>query len=59
MADWLEHTVQIEVNYPIDQVWALWSDLEKMPKWMKWIEGVKINPENPELSEWILGSSGI
>ncbi|AFY70498.1 cyclase/dehydrase [Thalassoporum mexicanum PCC 7367] len=58
MADWLEHTVQIEVNYPIEKVWALWSDLEKMPKWMKWIEGVRINAENPELSEWVLGSSG-
>jgi uncharacterized membrane protein len=58
MTDWLEHTVQIEVSNPVEQVWSLWSDLEKMPKWMKWIEGVKIKPDNPEISDWILGSSG-
>mgnify|MGYP002654288261 CR=1 FL=1 len=37
MANWLEHSVQIEVDAPIDLVWELWSDLEQMPRWMKWI----------------------
>ena len=56
MADWLEHTVQIEVPVPIELVWSLWSDLEQMTTWMKWIESVKILEDNPELSRWKLAS---
>jgi len=56
MSDWLEHTVQIEVEVPIDQAWGLWSDLEQMPIWMKWIDSVKILEDNPELSRWKLAS---
>jgi uncharacterized membrane protein len=56
MTDWLEHTVQVEVNVPIDLVWSLWSDLEQMPCWMKWIESVKLLEDNPELSRWKLAS---
>lgn len=58
MSEWLEHTVQVEVNHSIDQIWSLWSNLELMPRWMKWIESVKILPDQPELSNWELGSSG-
>lgn len=58
MSNWLEHSVQIEVNVPIDLVWNLWSDLEQMPRWMKWIDSVHILEENPELSRWKLASSG-
>jgi uncharacterized membrane protein len=58
MAYWLEHTVQIEVAVPIEVVWALWSDLEQMPRWMKWIDSVQVNPEQPELSRWKLASGG-
>jgi uncharacterized membrane protein len=56
MSDWLEHTVQVEVEVPIDRVWSLWSDLEQMPKWMKWIDAVKIPEDNPEMSIWTLKS---
>ena len=56
MSDWLEHTVQVEVEVPIDQAWGLWSDLEQMPIWMKWIDSVKILEDNPELSRWKLAS---
>lgn len=56
--NWLEHSVQIEVNAPIDLVWNLWSDLEQMPQWMKWIDSVSILEENPDLSRWKLASSG-
>ncbi|NER84240.1 MAG: hypothetical protein F6K42_32840 [Leptolyngbya sp. SIO1D8] len=56
MTDWLEHSVFIEVDVPIELVWSLWSDLEQMPRWMKWIESVSILPENPELSRWKLAS---
>ncbi len=52
MTDWLEHSVQVEVEVPIDLVWGLWSDLEQMPKWMKWIDSVKISEDNPEISQF-------
>ena len=56
MSDWLEHSAQVEVAVPIDQVWNLWSDLEQMPQWMKWIESVKIQEDEPTLSRWKLAS---
>jgi uncharacterized membrane protein len=59
MSDWLEHTVQIEVAVPIDRVWGMWSDLTQMPRWMKWIEGVSIDPADPTISIWKLGSGGL
>lgn len=58
MTDWLEHTVQIEVETPVDVVWSLWSDLEQMPKWMKWIDSVNVLEDNPDLSRWKLASGG-
>lgn len=58
MTHWLEHTVQVEVPTPIQEVWALWSDLEQMPRWMKWIDSVKIQDDNPDLSRWKLASGG-
>jgi uncharacterized membrane protein len=59
MSDWLEHTVQVEVETPIEHVWSLWSDLEQMPRWMQWIDSVTILPEDPELSRWKLASGGL
>ncbi|MBW4468614.1 MAG: SRPBCC family protein [Pegethrix bostrychoides GSE-TBD4-15B] len=57
MAYWLEHTVQIEVEVPIEVVWNLWSDLELMPQWMKWIDSVKVNENDPDISRWKLASN--
>ncbi len=59
MADWLEHSVQIEVDIPIELAWELWSDLEQMPRWMKWIDSVKVLEDNPELSRWKLATGGL
>ena len=59
MPDWLEHSVQIEVEAPIDLVWNLWSDLEQMPRWMKWIDSVKVLKDKPELSRWKLNTGGL
>lgn len=59
MSDWLEHTVQVEVAVPIEQVWGLWSSLEKMPQWMRWIDEVSISPEDPEISRWKLSTAGL
>jgi uncharacterized membrane protein len=56
MTGWLEHSVQVEVDIPIDVAWELWSDLEQMPRWMKWIDSVEIVEDNPELSRWQLAS---
>ncbi|MEL6138649.1 MAG: SRPBCC family protein [Cyanobacteria bacterium J06628_6] len=56
MADWLEHSVYVDLDVPIDLVWRLWSDLEEMPKWMKWIDSVTILDDAPELSRWKLAS---
>jgi uncharacterized membrane protein len=56
VTDWLEHTVQVEVDIPIELAWNLWSDLEQMPRWMKWIDSVEVLKENPELSRWKLAS---
>lgn len=58
MTNWLEHTVQIEVETPVDLVWNLWSDLEQMPRWMKWIDSVKVLEDDPDLSRWKLASGG-
>jgi uncharacterized membrane protein len=59
MSDWLEHSVQVEVEIPIDLAWNLWSDLEQMPRWMKWIDSVHILEDNPELSRWKLATGGL
>ena len=59
MAEWLEHSVQIEVDAPIEIVWGLWSDLEQMPRWMKWIDSVRISPDNPDISLWKLSTGGL
>jgi uncharacterized membrane protein len=56
MTSWLEHTVQAEVDAPIEFIWGLWSDLEQMPRWMKWIESVKVVEDDPNLSRWKLAS---
>jgi uncharacterized membrane protein len=59
MSNWLEHSVQVEVDVPIETVWSLWSDLEQMPRWMKWIDSVKVLEDNPELSRWKLATGGM
>jgi uncharacterized membrane protein len=57
-SDWLEHSVQVEVEVPMETVWSLWSDLEQMPRWMKWIDSVQVLEDNPDLSRWKLASGG-
>jgi uncharacterized membrane protein len=57
MAEWLEHSAQVEVPLSVETVWDLWSDLEQMPNWMKWIESVTVLDDQPELSRWKLASN--
>jgi uncharacterized membrane protein len=54
MSDWLEHSVQLEINAPVNFVWDVWSNLELMPQWMQWINSVKISPDDPDVSTWNL-----
>mmetsp|Transcript_7818 Transcript_7818/g.13401 ORF Transcript_7818/g.13401 Transcript_7818/m.13401 type:complete len:226 (+) Transcript_7818:54-731(+) len=56
---WLEHSVQVEIDAPLSEVFKLYSNLEEMPKWSPWLEGVTINPEDPTLSRWKLAARGI
>lgn len=58
MSNWLDHSVFVDVDVPIDLAWDLWSDLEQMPKWMKWIDSVQVPPEDPDISNWKLASGG-
>ena len=57
MGRWLEHTVTTEVQASVENVWAVWSDLEAMPKWMRWIESVK-TLDDPDLTDWTLAAQG-
>jgi uncharacterized membrane protein len=59
MSNWLEHSVQVEVDAPIELVWGLWSDLEQMPRWMKWIDSVTVLEDDPDLSRWKLATGGL
>ena len=59
MSERLEHSVQVEVEVPIELSWNLWSDLEQMPRWMKWIDSVHVLEDNPELSRWKLATGGL
>ncbi|MBM5791201.1 MAG: SRPBCC family protein [Cyanobacteria bacterium M_surface_10_m1_298] len=58
MGRWLEHSVTTEVQAPVQQVWAVWSDLEAMPRWMHWIESVVTTPGDPDLTDWTLAAQG-
>jgi uncharacterized membrane protein len=59
MSEWLDHSVVVDVDVPVETSWDLWCDLEQMPRWMKWIDSVRIPPDNPEMSEWKLASRGL
>jgi len=58
MGRWLDHTVTTEIQAPVDRVWAVWSDLEAMPRWMRWIESVVTLPGEPDLTDWTLAAQG-
>ena len=58
MGRWLDNRVTTEIDAPVSQVWAVWSDLEAMPRWMRWIEAVKQDPSDADLTEWTLAARG-
>ncbi|MGB0560808.1 MAG: SRPBCC family protein [Spirulinaceae cyanobacterium] len=58
MADWLEHSVQIDLPLTRSQAWDCWADIEKMPQWMIWLDSVKELDDDPSLSRWTLSGLG-
>ena len=58
MSEWLDHSVVVDVDVPVETAWGLWCDLEQMPRWMKWIDSVRVPEDQPEISEWKLASRG-
>jgi uncharacterized membrane protein len=58
MGRWLDHTVTTEIAAPVERVWAVWSDLEAMPRWMRWIESVVTVADDPDLTDWTLAAQG-
>ncbi|MEL6879645.1 MAG: SRPBCC family protein [Cyanobacteria bacterium J06607_10] len=59
MAEWLEHTVHVDVDQSVEEVWQLWSDISQMPNWMKWISSVEVLKDDPNLSRWYLETTGL
>ena len=57
MGRWLEHSVTTEIEASVEKVWAVWSDLEAMPRWMRWIDSV-VTLDDPDLTEWTLVAQG-
>ena len=57
MGRWLEHSVTTEIQASVEKVWAVWSDLEAMPRWMRWIDSV-VTLDDPDLTEWTLVAQG-
>ncbi|HGY5537854.1 MAG: SRPBCC family protein [Prochlorococcus sp.] len=57
MGRWLEHTVTSDIKVPVERAWAVWMDLEAMPRWMNWIESVK-TLDDPNLTNWTLAAQG-
>ncbi len=58
MSEWLDHSVVVDVDVPVEMSWDLWCDLEQMPRWMNWIDSVRIPEDQPDVSEWKLASRG-
>ncbi|MEB3266675.1 MAG: SRPBCC family protein [Cyanobacteriota bacterium] len=58
MGRWLDHSVTTEIKAPAERVWAVWSDLEAMPRWMRWIESVVGCDGDPDLTDWTLVAQG-
>jgi len=58
MSEWLDHSVVVDVDVPVERSWDLWCDLEQMPRWMNWIDSVRIPDDQPDISEWKLASRG-
>lgn len=51
----LERTVELVVDAPLARVYALWADLENLPKWMQYVDRVTLDLNRPGYSQWRFG----
>ncbi|BAC88783.1 SRPBCC family protein [Gloeobacter violaceus] len=51
----IERTVEVDVAAPVAQVYAIWADMENLPRWMRFVQEVKILPGAGDLSRWKFG----
>jgi uncharacterized membrane protein len=51
----LERTVEVEVARPLAEVYALWADVENLPRWMRFVQSVEVLPGEGDLSRWRFG----
>ncbi len=53
--DMVERTVELTIRCPVEEVYALWADLENLPRWMRYIKEVRLDPLRPGHSRWKFG----
>jgi uncharacterized membrane protein len=51
----IERTLEIEVNAPLADVYAIWDDMENLPRWMRFVREVRVLPGEDNLSRWKFG----
>lgn len=51
----IERTVEMEIARPVEEVYAIWADMENLPRWMRFVREVKRLPGDGELSRWKFG----
>ncbi|MBW4699810.1 MAG: SRPBCC family protein [Aphanocapsa lilacina HA4352-LM1] len=51
----IERTVEVDVAASVAQVYAIWADMENLPRWMRFVQEVKILPGAGDLSRWKFG----
>ena len=56
MGRWFNSSVTVSIPAPKERVWAVWSDLEGMPRWIRWIESVRVIDR--DISEWTMDIQG-
>ncbi|AGY59024.1 SRPBCC family protein [Gloeobacter kilaueensis] len=51
----IERSIEVEVAAPLAAVYAIWADLENLPRWMRFVKSVRILPGTEDLSRWQFG----
>jgi uncharacterized membrane protein len=51
----LKRSVEVEVACFVEQVYALWENLENVPRWMPLVKQVRRLPGDKELWHWTVG----
>jgi uncharacterized membrane protein len=51
----IDRSVEVEVACSVEQVYALWENMENVPRWMPLVKEVKVLPGTENLSVWTFG----